>query len=105
MAAGPGLGRVPGSCGYHDVQGLKQWLDPFIDSQISITYTTERKISAMSPQVLSTEKWENIMKTGKVLSDSWNFGVVAMANAISLISQASEEGFKETALQSFTIYL
>ena len=88
MAAGRGLGRVPGSGGYHDVQGLKEWLDPFIDSTISITYTTERKMSAMSPQVLQTAKWENIMKTGKFLSESWNFGVVAMATAISQISQA-----------------
>ncbi len=99
MAAGRVLGRMSGSTGYHNVDGLRKWLDPYIENRMSITYTTCRQMSAMSPTVLQSETYEQLMKDGKNLSETWNFGVVALASAVSQIAQAFRQHFKGTALR------
>lgn len=90
-------GRTPGSHGFHDVDALQAWLDPFIDSSHAISYPTNREISAAQPDVLKSPKYEQMMRTGKQLSANWNFGVVALTSAIGRIAQAFEGALKGVA--------
>lgn len=81
--------QVPGSyAGYHNVPKLKEWLEQFIDSPYSISYPTARAMSAALPDVLKSLRYEMMMREGKKLSPTWNFGVVALTQAIGQIAQA-----------------
>ena len=80
-------GRSLGSTSFSNVAELKTWLEPVLDSPYSISYPTNREMSASLPDVLQSEKYITLMREGKKLHSNWNFSVLALTRAIGQIAQ------------------
>ena len=80
--------------GVHDVDALQAWLDPFLSNAYDISYPTTRDMKAMIVDVLRSDKYEKLMRAGKDLSSTWNFGVAALATAIGRIAKVLRGCFK-----------
>lgn len=73
--------------GCSDTDAIEKWLSPFITDAHDISYPACREMKSMIVDVLKSEKYENLMRQGKVLSNTWNFNVTALAAALGKIAK------------------